>query len=151
MARRRGFVFIDSGPFVIDLAFPKDSRAGINGTFLRAVKASGQGVISWSVALEVAGALSFHSSAETTSRLARRLAHIYGVVPWPSSFDPIGVDFAQVSERVSRRMKLGDALILHAAETCTPRVATLVTWNAKDFSGRTRLQIQTPQDFHRGR
>jgi hypothetical protein len=150
VAKRRPYVFVDSGPFVIDLAFPKDTRASINRRFLETLKSSGTGVISWSVALEVAGALSFHSKPETTRRLARRLAHIYGMTPWPTSFDTVTLDFDDIADRLSRRMKLGDALVLHAAETCRPHVSTLATWNAIDFQGRTRLKVCTPQQLLRG-
>jgi predicted nucleic acid-binding protein len=143
------FVFIDSGPFVIDLAFPQDPRAGLTRRFLNRVQSSGRGVTGVVAVLEVAGAVSFHSSAEETTRLARRFGDLYGVRVWPET-RRLFFEADDVTARLARRMKLGDALILTAAESCRPRVSTFVTWNPADFRGRTPLKVVTPQQFLRG-
>jgi predicted nucleic acid-binding protein len=143
------FVFVDSGPFVIDLAFPQDARAGLTRRFLDRLQRSGNGVTSIVAVLEVAGAVSFHSSAEETTRLARRFGELYGVRVWPET-RRVSFEADDVTARLTRQMKLGDALLLTAAETCRPRVSTFVTWNARDFRGRTTLTVVTPQQFLRG-
>ncbi len=143
------YLFVDSGPFVIDLAFPQDPRAGLTRRFLERIRASGKGVTAIVAVLEVAGAVSFHSSVEETTRLARRFGELYGVRVWPES-RRLSFEADDVTSRLARRMKLGDALILTAAESCRPRVSTFVTWNPADFRGRTPLTIATPQQFLRG-
>jgi hypothetical protein len=143
------FIFIDSGPFVIDLAFPQDARAGLTRRFLERVRRAGSGVTAVVAVLEVAGAVSFHSSVEETTRLARRFGELYGLRVWPET-RRLSFEADDVTERVTRRMTLGDALILTAAETCRPKVSRLVTWNPADFRGRTSLTVVTPQQFLRG-
>ena len=143
------FVFIDSGPFVIDLAFPQDPRAGLTRRFLERVRTSGKGVTAVVAVLEVAGAVSFHSSVEETTRLARRFGELYGVRVWPET-RRLYFEADDVTARLTRRMKLGDALMLTAAESCRPRASTFVTWNPADFRGRTALNVVTPQQFLRG-
>jgi hypothetical protein len=143
------FVFIDSGPFVIDLAFPGDPRAGLTRRFLERVRTAGSGITAVVAVLEVAGAVSFHSSAEETTRLAHRFGELYGLRVWPES-GRLSFEADDVTARLARRMTLGDALMLTAAETCRPRVSRLVTWNPADFRGRTPLGVVTPQQFLRG-
>ena len=99
--------------------------------------------------LEVAGAVSFHSSVEETTRLARRFGELYGVRVWPET-RRVYFEADDVTARLTRRMKLGDALMLTAAESCRPRASTFVTWNPADFRGRTALNVVTPQQFLRG-
>ncbi len=147
MAKRPGYVFVDAGPFIIDLAFPADKRAGVNSRFLERLKLTGRGVVSWSVSLEVAGALSFHSTPERTARLAHRLPALYGL--YAESFEKVSLDFGAIAARICKRMKLGDAAALTAAETSRRRITHLVTWNAKDFKNRTALHVCTPQEFLR--
>ena len=143
------FVFIDSGPFVIDLAFPQDPRAGLTRRFLERVRTAGNAVTAVVAVLEVAGAVSFHSSAEETTRLARRFGELYGLRVWPEN-RRLSFEADDVAARLARRMTLGDALMLTAAETCRPRVSRLVTWDPADFRGRTALAVITPQQFLRG-
>ncbi len=143
------FIFIDSGPFVIDLAFPQDPRARLTRRFLKRVHASAKGVTAVVAVLEVVGAVSFHSSVEQTTRLARRFGELYGVRVWPET-RRVSFEAEDVTARLAKRMKLGDALMLTAAETCRPNVSTFVTWNPGDFRGRTPLAVVTPQQFLRG-
>ncbi|MBI3181673.1 MAG: hypothetical protein HYZ28_05985 [Myxococcales bacterium] len=42
-----------------------------------------------------------------------------------------------------------DAIVLWQAESCIPKVRTLVTWNVKDFAGRTHLEVKSPQQYLR--
>jgi predicted nucleic acid-binding protein len=143
------FVFIDSGPFVIDLALPQDPRAGLTRRFLERVQTSRKGVTALVAVLEVAGAVSFHSTVKETTQLARRFGDLFGVRVWPET-RRLSFEADDVTARLARRMKLGDALMLTAAETCRPRAATFVTWNPADFRGRTALNVVTPQQFMRG-
>jgi hypothetical protein len=143
------FVFVDSGPFIIDLAFPQDPRAGLTRRFLERVRKSGKGVTGIVAVLEVAGAVSFHSSVDETTQLVRRFGDLYGIRVWPET-RRLSFEADDVTARLVRRMKLGDALMLTAAESCRPRVSTFATWNPADFRGRTTLAVVTPQQFLRG-
>lgn len=143
------YVFIDSGPFVIDLAFPQDPRAALTRRFLERVRGSGKGTTGVVAVLEVAGAVSFHSSVEETTRLVRRFGELYGLRVWPET-RRLSFEAEDVTARVVRRMKLGDALMLTAAESCRPKVSVFVTWNPADFRGRTALTVLTPQQYLRG-
>ena len=98
--------------------------------------------------LAVAGAVSFHSSVDETTRLARRFGNLYGIRVWPET-RRLSFEADDVTARLARRMKLGDALVLTAAESCRPRVSALVTWDPADFRGRTGLAVMTPQQFLR--
>ena len=53
----------------------------------------------------------------------------------------------EVAETISRKMTLGDAVLLREAENYGPQA--IITWNTKDFSGRTRLPVLTPTAFMR--
>lgn len=81
----------------------------------------------------------------------RFFSKTYGFAFWPPLDRPLVVDVAAVAERVQRRMAFGDAMVLWLAETCRPAIQTFVTWNTKDFLGRTGLAVRTPQQFLRGR
>src|SRR5436309_15977618 len=107
------FVFIDSGPFVIDLAFPQDPRAGLTRRFLERVRTSGKGVTAVVAVLEVAGAVSFHSSVEEPTRLARRFGELYGVRAWPET-RRLYFEADAIGSRLPRRRMFGDAVVLHA-------------------------------------
>jgi hypothetical protein len=63
----------------------------------------------------------------------------------------LDVAVGELTDRLARGMKLGDALVLWAAEECRPKVGALLTWNARHFEGRTDLLVQTPQEWLRGR
>lgn len=149
VSRTRG-IFIDTGPFVLALSFPKDPRTPVTERFLARAREYGRawtGVIN---VLETAGAVSFHSSSDQIERLVASFARAFGVGIWPRDTTRLDVPVGEVTERLCRGMKLGDALVLWAAETCRPAVETLVTWNTKHFTGRTDLAIRTPQQWLRG-
>ena len=47
---------------------------------------------------------------------------------------------------IKRKMALSDALVLAAAED-DPDVGVFLTWNARHFTGKTRLQVLTPKEY----
>ena len=53
---------------------------------------------------------------------------------------------AGIFEHITHKMTYGDAQILWVAEQ-HPEVERLITWNARDFVGRTHLQVVTPEEW----
>jgi ribosomal protein S15P/S13E len=51
-----------------------------------------------------------------------------------------------IFEKITRKMTLGDAQILWIAEQYS-EVERIISWNTKDFSGRTSLRLMTPQQW----
>ena len=51
-----------------------------------------------------------------------------------------------VFDKITRKMTLGDAQILWIAEQ-HPEIEQLVSWNTKDFIGRTALRVLTPHEW----
>jgi hypothetical protein len=150
MAQKRSRrAFVDSGPFVLDIAWPKDPRTPLSRRFLDTLRGTHRAVTSWLNVLEVAGAVSFNATGNQVEALTRGFATMYGVTVWPADAAVV-LAVGDIASYASRRMKLGDALTLWAAEACRPGVSCLVTWNPKDFEGRTRLAVLTPEDFLRG-
>jgi hypothetical protein len=149
VARARG-VFIDSGPFVLALSFPGDARTPLTQRFLERVRATGRAWTGLPNVLETAGAISFHAGPDRVAWLVTTFSRAFGVGVWPRSATRLDVPLDELVERLGRGMKLGDALVLWAAETCKPAMSTFVTWNARHFQHKTDLAILTPQQWLRG-
>ncbi|HZN92560.1 MAG TPA: hypothetical protein VFB81_07635 [Myxococcales bacterium] len=150
MAARSRTVFVDSGPFALELSFWRDPRAALNARFLQHLRAGSRGVTSLYNVLEVAGVASHHSPAERVLRLVRAFQALFGVRVVPPGTGSFLVDAPAVADRIARRMAAADAIVLWFAETCRPAPDAFVTWNAKHFEGRTGLRVLTPQQFLRG-
>ncbi|MBI3181760.1 MAG: hypothetical protein HYZ28_06420 [Myxococcales bacterium] len=112
------------------------------------IRRRGVGVTSVYCLAEVAGVMSFVQPPHLLRAFVRYFAPRYGVRLWPTGI--FQFDVAAVIERASRRMGAGDATVLWHAETCRPPTSTLVTWNTRDFAGRTNLRLMTPQQYLRG-
>jgi hypothetical protein len=50
-----------------------------------------------------------------------------------------------LTEKIARKMSYGDAVLLREAEQYA--VASIVTWNTKDFARRTTIPILTPATY----
>ena len=149
MARPRPPVFVDTGPFALETGFPQDPRTAVNRRFLEQIRSHGNGVTGLGCLLEWAGVMSYRISAEQLENGVRYFQARFGVRLWPAS-DGLSLGREALLARISRRMNMGDALVLLQAEECLPRCRTLVTWNPQDFAGRTDLAVRTPQQFLRG-
>jgi hypothetical protein len=150
MDARPRLYFVDSGPFVLDLAFPADPRTGVNRRFLDRLARAGGGWTGVVNVLEVAAAISFHSPPERVQGLVERFSRIYSLRVWPPGAKRLDEAIDTIVARLATRMTLGDALVLCAAEACRPRPRALVTWNPRHFVGRTELAVRTPQQVLRG-
>jgi hypothetical protein len=102
--------------------------------------------------LEICGVAGFRLSVRELESWLFRFANLYPVL---DAFGLKGMDaeewwsifVIEVAETISRKMTLGDAVLLREAENYGPQA--IITWNTKDFSGRTRLPVLTPTAFMR--
>ena len=118
--------------------------------FLDLVGEGGVGVTGRFNLLEFAGVMSHVVAADKVDGALERFPRQLGVRVWPAATGPLVLDTDAVADRIKRRIGVGDAIVLSHAETCSPRCDTLVTWNVRDFSGRTAFEVITPQQFLRG-
>jgi hypothetical protein len=122
----------------------------LNHRFLQRLRRAADGWTGIVNVLEVAGAVSFHSPADRVRRLVEAFSRLYGVRVWPAGASRLDEAIEAVLARLTRRMTLGDALVLCAAEECRPRPRARGTWNPRHFEGRTELLVRTPQQVLRG-
>jgi hypothetical protein len=52
---------------------------------------------------------------------------------------------AEVTNRIERGMRFGDAAILWTLEANEGEL--LITWNVKHFAGKTAINVQTPKEW----
>jgi len=139
---------LDSDIFVLDLRFPNDPRHAINRRLVES-RQPGRATTIFNL-LEVCGILSFNLSREALLALYGNFSQHYAVsVLFPPGTPDLSSLSAMISgtfEKITRKMSYGDAQILWVAEQ-HPGVDRLISWNAKDFIGRTHLQVITPQEW----
>ncbi len=101
---------------------------------------------------ELCGAASFRLSAGEMERWLHRFVTVYPV----RVLDPFGAGDGPASawlgsyaddliRYLARRMTLGDAIL--AREADRHGAEAIVTWNIKDFTGRTAVPVLTPDQF----
>jgi len=115
-------ILSDSDVFLIDRIYTRDKRYEVNRHFIEKLP-------------ELDAATSIYN-----------LLEICGIAADVLSVEEYFRGFAeQMFRLVSKRMKYPDAQILFIAEEYG--VSHLVTWNTKDFKGRTHIPILTPEEF----
>lgn len=138
---------LDSDIFVLDLRFRDDPRYPANRTFLE--RRRGPRATTIYNLLEVCGILSFNLTHAALLTLYAEFSRRYGLsmlfpsVPGPQSLPAM---IRGIFDKITRKMTLGDAQILWIAEQ-HPEVEQIISWNTKDFMGRTPLRILTPQEW----
>jgi predicted nucleic acid-binding protein len=147
-------VIIDTDVLLLAYAFPRDVRQEANFSFLRKVKSDFPATTIYNL-MELLGQLSFNVSAERLAQWKSWLvdAHQLAII-WPVNPDQAtdALSFRQeIYDRPLARMQTSriafmDALIVDLAER-TPAVERLVTWNARHFQGKTRLEVLTPEAY----
>ena len=146
-------VLLDSNIFIIDRFFPQDAVYPKNRAFIDQL-ASIEAAVSSFTLLEICGVAGFRLSLGELESWLFRFTNLYPVLvldafglkgkdaeEWWSGF------VSEVAEKISRKMTLGDAVLLREAENYGPEA--IITWNTKDFSRRTRLPVLTPPAFMR--
>lgn len=138
---------LDSDIFVLDLRFREDPRYQVNRSFL--AKGNQPRATTIYNLLEVSGILSFNLTQGALLSLYAEFGRRYGLaVLFPSTPDAQALPamIRGVFDKITRKMTLGDAQILWIAEQ-HPEVEQLVSWNTKDFIGRTALRVLTPHEW----
>jgi hypothetical protein len=144
-------VFLDSNLFIIDRFFRRDALYPATHAFLaRLTEISG--AVPLITLLELCGAASFRLSAEEMERWLHGFVMVYPVRilnPFGIGESPantwLGAFADDVIRYIARRMTLGDAILAREADRYAAEA--LVTWNIKDFTGRTAVSVMTPDQF----
>lgn len=153
--RETATVFLDSNLFIIDRFFRGDDAYPSTRAFLARL-AEIDGAVPLITLLELCGVASSRLSPEEADRWLYSFAEVYPVRivdPFGAGDQPsaawIGAWADDVSRYVSRRMTLGDAILAREADRYGAQA--LVTWNPRDFKGRTATPALTPDRFFRER
>ncbi|HWP56469.1 MAG TPA: hypothetical protein VNL14_01130 [Candidatus Acidoferrales bacterium] len=146
-------VLVDSNIFIIDRFFPRDALYPKNRAFVDRLDSIEAAMSSFTL-LEICGAAAFRLAAHELESWLFRFTSLYPVLildvfglkgkdaeDWWSGF------VTEIAEKIARKMTFGDAVLLREAENYGPEA--IVTWNTKDFSGRTRIPVLTPTAFLR--
>jgi hypothetical protein len=144
---------IDSDVFLIDCRYPNDAKYQLNRQFLDEVNARriDRATTLFNV-LEICGILTFNLNPQQLTAFYANFARQYDVrVVGPQLPERYGREMLDLLAGralgvVLRRVSFSDALVLLAAETM-PEITTFITWNARHFIGRTRLLVQTPEEW----
>jgi predicted nucleic acid-binding protein len=144
-------VFLDSNLFIIDRFFRRDDAYAATRRFLARLSDL-DGAVPLMTLLELCGAASFRLSPQEADRWIYSFADVYPV----RIVDPFGAGDQgsaawlgawadDVSRYLGRRMTLGDAILAREADRYGARA--IVTWNTRDFAGRTATAAVTPAKF----
>lgn len=144
-------VFLDANLFIIDRFFPRDALHDPTRRFLARLGEISAAMPLFTL-LELCGAASFRLNAGEMERWLHAFPRVYAI----EIVDPFGVGDGSaaawvsalvddLSRYVSRRMTFGDALL--AREADRHGAEAIVTWNVKDFAGRTTAQVYSPETF----
>ncbi len=146
-------VLLDSNIFILDRFFPQDALYSQNRVFVEKL-ATTDAAISALTLLEVCGVASFRLSVneleawlfDFTALYPVHVLDVHGLrgnesEAWWSGF------VEEVTANIAKKMTFGDALLLREAENY--EVEAIVTWNTKDFSRRTRLDVLAPTAYLR--
>lgn len=144
-------VFLDSNLFLIDRFFPRDAAYAANRRFLARL-AELDAVLPLLTLLEVCGAASFRLSAAETDRWLHDFGAVYRVRildPFGAGTEGAGTWLANWAEDVAgylaRQMTFGDAVLAREADRWG--ADALVTWNVRDFQGKTATRVVSPDRF----
>jgi len=143
-------ILSDSDVFLIDRIYTRDDRYEANRRFIEKLPKLDAATSIYNL-LEICGIAANVLSRSELEQLFYYFDELYGVqLIYPKdsgrTVEEYFRDFTeQMFRLVSKKMKYPDAQILFIAEEYG--VSHLVTWNTKDFKGRTYISVLTPQEF----
>ncbi len=142
-------VFIDTNVFIIHLRYKRDKNYRTNKEFLELVLSGKvKGYTSIYNLLETAGILSFNLNNRQITEFFISFPKIFNVeinFPQKTENNLLCIDIEDTLKQIYKKMAFLDAVILDLFEKSN--VETFITWNAKDFKGKTKKQILTPKEF----
>lgn len=144
-------VFLDSNLFIIDRLFRRDVAYPSTHLFLQQLPEL-SAAIPLMTLLELCGAASFRLATAEAERWLHRFVTVYPI----TILNPFGAGDASatgwlgsytddLSRYIARRMTLGDATLAREADRYGAEA--IVTWNVKDFAGRTAVPALTPDQY----
>ncbi len=143
-------ILCDSNIFLIDRFFRRDVHYDVNHRFLERASEFDASVAIYSL-LEMCGLASFNLSIRELEQWFYHFDELYRVkVLYPKDLDQTLETYlekmlADLFKLYGKRMTWLDAEILMIAEAYA--ATYLVTWNKKDFVGRTDIRVVTPEEF----
>ncbi|MEA1905227.1 MAG: hypothetical protein U9M97_05070 [Candidatus Hadarchaeota archaeon] len=143
-------ILSDSNIFIIDRFFKRDVHYEVNKRFVEKMLELDVGISIYNL-LEICGIASFNLSPSELEQWFYRFDELYRVrILYPKNLErTIEQYFKDLTEEIfrlfSKKMTFVDAQILLTAEKYG--VSHLVTWNIKDFEGRTHIPVLTPEEF----
>lgn len=143
-------IAIDSDVLAIYHIFARDARHGDSARFMSRSASHERGVTIYNL-LELCGLLASAGRLAEAKGLFRQyltatdIKVLYPVVHLESSADYWAFHNQDLMERIERGLRLGDAVVLWAAETAA--CDEVVTWNKRHFEGKTSLTVYTPAEW----
>ena len=144
-------ILVDTNIFVIDRFFKRDPKYPQNREFIKSFHRF-EVVFSIFSLLELCGISSFNLSPEELATWLFDFGDVYRVkildpaeTSGRSAEEWIEVFINDIADNITKQMKFGDAVILREAKAYD--VEAIVTWNKKDYAGRTEIPIITPEEF----
>jgi len=142
-------VFIDSNVFIIHLRYKRDKNYEINKKFLELVISNKiKGYTSIYNLLEITGILSFNLNQTQIKEFFINFPNIFNVqilFPEETLEENICINIQNVLKQIYKKTSFMDAVILDIFEKS--KIKTFITWNTKDFKGKTKKDILTPEEF----
>jgi len=143
-------ICIDTDILAIYHVFNRDARYPITQVFMGRSKEASRAVAIFSL-LEVCGVMATARQSEEAMKLfdeyvvSDDVEVLYPPVALSSTTEFWTYQNAELLRRIEQGMRLGDAAVLWAVESNACDV--FVTWNVKHFTGKTAINIQTPEDW----
>lgn len=144
-------VFLDSNLFIVDRFFRRDALYPVTRAFLARLQEI-SGVVPLVTLLELCGAASFRLAPAEAERWLHEFTTVYPVRvlnPFGAGDESaaawLGAWADDIARYIARRMTFGDAVLAREADRYAG--AAIVTWNTKDFEGRTAVPVLTPDAF----
>ncbi len=145
---------IDTDVLGIHHIFKQDGRYPATEQFLRESERIGRGVPIFSL-LELCGLIATAMQPDEAALIFEEYlasddtSILYPQIDTASLQRLWARQNAELLERIERKVRLGDAAILWTIECAA--CETFVTWNTKHYQGKTKITIQTPEEWLQGR
>lgn len=146
-------VFLDSNVFIIDRFFPRDTLYRANRAFVQRL-AEIDGAVPLLTLMELGGAAAFRLAPGEIEGWLHHFPTVYPVrVVNPFGAGEtrsdawLGMFVDDLTRYLARRMTFGDAVLAREADRYAAEA--IVTWNVRDFKGRTAVPAVMPSAFFR--
>ena len=150
MDPKQGLILIDTNVFVIDLRYKRDIPYRSNRNFLDYIGEKQTGFTTIVNLLELCGILSFNLNEKQLTELWFYFQDKYHVTVLPApdlETDFPNIAIKEILDLLKKRVSLGDALVVAAAQKHVPFISTMVTWDRIHFENVFPGTVLTPDEF----